>query len=465
MVAAVGLTVWLLHGSDTWRPPSGAPRFVSCTYGGYLDAWCGRLRVASDPRKPHGAAVSLRIAVLPSTKQPAAGALFYLEGGPGGAATASAIGVNASFARVGRARDLVMVDQRGTGGSGRLACPDSYVRGADAKAVTAYLRRCLSRLDEDPRLYTTSLAAHDLETVRRRLGYRKIDLYGVSYGATLAQAYVRRYPESVRSLVLDSGSLADVRIYDVSARNAEHALLAELARCAAAPACRRAYPHSRRQLGEVLARGPHVAAASNRNVLMPPNDVAWTVNWLSETAENATLIPYGVDAAAHGDYAPLAASYIKELGGSNLEPLARLVPFWVILCSEPWAAFDPALTERAGKGSYLAEAALARARLFRRACRVVRKGRVPSDARSRTVRVPALLLAGGADPLDPPANLRGWHRVFPEGRLIVVPGAGHGTIEYACVQRLIARFVDRGSSAGLDPECARHVSLPPFLTG
>src|SRR3954465_8507828 len=144
IVAAVGLTLWLLHGSRPWRPPSGPPPFVSCTCGGYLEGWCARLRVASDPRNPHGASISLRIPVLPATKQPAAGARFYLEGGPGGAATAAAIRVNASFARVGRTRDLVMVDQRGTGGSGRLACPDSYVRGADAKAVTAYLRRCLS---------------------------------------------------------------------------------------------------------------------------------------------------------------------------------------------------------------------------------------------------------------------------------------------------------------------------------
>ncbi len=466
IVAALGLAVWLLHGSQPWRPPSGAPHFVSCTYGGYLDGWCARLPVASDPRRPHGATISLRIAVLPASKRPAAGALFYLEGGPGGAATASAIRVNASFARVGRTRDLVMVDQRGTGGSSRLACPDSYVRGADAKAVTDYLRRCFARLDADPRLYTTSLAAHDLETVRRRLGYRKIDLYGASYGATLAQAYVRRYPQSVRTVVLDSGSLPDVRIHDVSAGNAERALRTELARCATAPACRRAYPHSRRQLNELLARPPRPAAASNRQVLLSPNDIAWTVNWLSETPDNATLIPYAVDAAAKGDYTPLATTYADKLGGSNLEPLARLVPFWVILCSEPWAAFDPAATARAGRGSYLTEAALARARLFRRACRVVPKGHVAPDAGSRAVvQVPALLLAGAADPLDPPANLRGWHRVFPDGRLIVVPGGGHGTIEYACVQKLIARFVDRGGPAGLNPACARHISLPPFLTG
>ena len=288
-----------------------------------------------------------------------------------------------------------MVDQRGTGGSGRLACPGSYVREADTKAVTGYLRRCLARLDADPRLYTTSLAANDLETVRRRLGYGKIDLYGGSYGATVAQAYVRRYPESVRTVVLDSGSLPDVRIYDVSARNAERALRQELSRCANAPSCKRAYPDVRRQLGEVLARPPRLAAASNRQVLLPANEIAWTVNWLSETADNAALIPSAVNAAAHGDYTPLATTYADQLGGSNLEPLARLVPFWVILCSEPWASFDPAGTARAGKGSYLAQAALARARLFRSACRVVPKGRVPPASDSRAaVRVPALLLAG-----------------------------------------------------------------------
>jgi pimeloyl-ACP methyl ester carboxylesterase len=465
-VAALGLAVWLLHGSQAWRPPSGMPRFVSCTYGGYVDGRCARVRVALDPRKPQGAAISLRIAVLPATKRPADGALFYLEGGPGGAATASAIRVNALFAEVGRDRDLVMVDQRGTGGSSRLACPYSYVRGADAKAVTNYLRRCLARLDTDPRLFTTSVAAKDLETVRRVLGYGKIDLYGGSYGATLAQAYVRRYPESVRSVVLDSGSLPDVRIFDVSARNTERALEAQLARCAAAPSCRHAYPRSRQQLAELLARPPRLANAATRRVLLGPDAIAWTVEWLSETADNAALIPYAVNAAAKGDYTTLATTYADQLGGSNLDPLARLVPYWVILCSEQWAGFDPGATARAGRGSYFARAAIARVRLFRRACRVVPKGRVPPDADSlRVVRAPTLLLAGSADPLDPTANLRGWRRVFPNGRLIVVAGAGHGTIEYGCVQKLVARFVDRGSPIGLNAECGRHVSLPQFVTG
>jgi pimeloyl-ACP methyl ester carboxylesterase len=424
------------------------------------------MRVPEDPRTPSGPMISLRIAVLPATKRPAAGALFYLEGGPGGAATAAAIRVNNSFAQVQRNRDLIMVDQRGTGGSRRLACPNGYVRRVDATAVTGYLRRCLAPLDADPRFYTTSVAADDLEVVRRTLGYDKIDLFGGSYGATLAQAYVRRYPASVRSVVLDGGSLPDVRIYDTSARNAEHALDAQLARCAAAPACARAYRHPRRQLDELLARPPRRVALATGTVLLRPDDIAWAVDWLSETVEDAALIPFAVNAAAHGDYTTLATTYADQLGGSNLEALARLVPFWIILCSEPWAAFDPVATARAGRGSYLADAAVARARLFRHACAVVPKGRVPTDAAGRrVVRVPTLLLAGGADPLDPTANLRGWRRLFPRGRLIVVPGAGHGTLEYDCVQKLIARFVERASATSLNASCVRHVPLPPFMTG
>src|SRR6185312_16697950 len=186
-------------------------------------------------------------------------------------------------------------------------------------------------------------------------------------------------------------------------------------------------------------------------VLLRSDDIAWSVDLLSETAEEAEIIPLALDAAAHGDYWTIAATYVGRLGGSDLEPLARLVPFWAILCSEPWAAFDPAVTASLGKGSYLSDAATARARFFRRACAVVPKGRVPRDAAARRVaRVPTLLLAGGADPLDPTTNLGGWRRLFPRGRLIVVPGAGHGTVKYDCVQRLIARFVDRAGATGLD---------------
>jgi len=214
----------------------------------------------------------------------------------------------------------------------------------------------------------------------------------------------------------------------------------------------------------LLARAPRLVSLATGKVLLRSTDIAWMVETLTETAESAAVIPSAIDAALHGDYTTLASAYGPT--GSNLDSRARLVMYWEILCSEPWAAFDPPTTARFGTGSYFARAALARARLFRRACRVVPRGLVPPAAGSlRVVRVQTLLLAGSADPLDPVANLRGWRRVFPHGRLIVVEGAGHGTIEYPCVQRLVAGFIERGSATRLDAACARHVSLPQFLIG
>jgi pimeloyl-ACP methyl ester carboxylesterase len=464
VVTALGVVLSVAIGRHAAR--TGAPAtFVSCTYGGYVAGRCGSVAVPEDPERPGAGKIDLHVAVLPATTRPPAGALFYLEGGPGGAATRAAVEVNQLFAAVGRRRDVVMVDQRGTGGSAPLSCPEERVPADAAAAVTSYLRRCFARLRGDPKLDTTSVAADDIEAVRRALGYGRIDLYGGSYGATLAQAYLRRYPGSVRSVVLDSGSLPGVRVYDVSAGNAEHALDLQLARCGRTPSCRRAYPRSRRQLEELLARGPRRVSLQSGTIVLRPDDIAWTVDSLSETADGAATIPYAIDAAAHGDYTALGDAYVEDLG-PNLDPRSRLATFWVILCSEPWAAFDPSATARDGAGSYLAKAAVARARLFRRACLVVPRGRVPADSGSFEVtRAPVLLLAGGADPLDPVANLRGWRGAFPNGRLVLVPGAGHGAIAFDCVQRLVARFIAAGSADGLDTSCARHVPLPAFEVG
>ena len=462
VIVGLGVASWLGFAPHPWRPPSGVPRFAECNYYGELSgAWCAQLAVPEDPLRPKGRAISLHIVVVPATRRPAVGALFYLEGGPGGAEADSAIRVNRLFAEVGRDRDLVIVDQRGSGASSRLACPNEKVPARDAAAVTEYLSRCFAGLHRDPRLYTSSVAAADLERVRSTLGYGKIDIYGTSYGATLAQVFLRRYPRSVRSVVLDGGSLPGVRVYDTAPRNAERALDAELARCAAASACRRAFPNPRRELDEILARPPRRVAVQAGTFLIGRDEIAWTVSALSASPEGAAQIPYLVDAAVHGDYLPLGRVFGEEVG-PNLDARARLAMVWVILCSEPWAWLDPAAT---AAGGYLAAATVDRARLFRRACRVVPRGRVPADMSSSSIaRAPVLLLAGGDDPLDPVANLRGWRRAFPNGRLVVVPGAGHGVIGDGCVSTLVARFVALANADRLDTACVRRFALPPFVT-
>jgi pimeloyl-ACP methyl ester carboxylesterase len=147
--------------------------------------------------------------------------------------------------------------------------------------------------------------------------------------------------------------------------------------------------------------------------------------------------------------------------GAELDARSRLPMFWVTICGESWARFDVAATERAGGGSFLARASVARARLFRRACDAVPQVRQATD-RSGSSSAPVLLLAGDADPQDPPANLAGWRREFPNGRLVVVHGLAHGVVAYGCLRLVVARFVAAGSARGLDAGCASRVPLPRF---
>jgi pimeloyl-ACP methyl ester carboxylesterase len=422
--------------SGGWRPPSGLGGFRDCTYGGRVKARCTSVG-------------GLHVAIIPATRQPALGALFYLEGGPGGAASDAAVSVGEVFANVSEYRDIVLADQRGTGGSQRVACPQEHVRAMDGGAVTSYLRRCFANLRGGVQRLTTASAAADLERVRRALGYGRIDVYGSSYGATLAQIYLRRYPRSVRTATLDGASLAEAPVYELAARNAEHALRLVLARCVAQPACRRRFPDTRADLARVLARDPERA-----------DDLATTVAVLLRSPEDGARVPLLVREAAAGNGAPLAREFADRVG-AELDARSRLPMFWVTICGESWARFDVGETVRASGGSFLAHASAARARLFRQACDAVPRSAHPS-ARSWSTRVPVLLLAGEADPQDPPANLAGWHGTFPDGRLVTVGGLAHGVIAYGCLRLVVARFVAGGTAHGLDASCTRRVPLPRF---
>ena len=441
----------------------GSVRFAPCRIQ-LVAAQCGRLSVAENPHRPNGRRISLRIAVISATRQPAAGALFYLAGGPGGAATTELPAVEQLLGGVASRRDIVLVDQRGTGGSHKLSCPPTSIRTEQVAAVAAYVRRCFARLGSNVRFYTTAVAMDDLDAVRRALGYERIDIYGSSYGATAAQIYLRRHPDSVRTLILDSGSLLSVPVYERLAVNAARALRVQFARCSAELACRRAFPKAPSELPNLLRRRARRTQVLGRTVTIDPDAVASTVHALSLEADGVPMIPEVIHRAAHGDYVPLAQEFVDRVG-ADLDARARLVMSFEILCSEPWARFDPGNVLRSSAGSYFASVAESRARLFARVCRSVPRGFVPPGSdRPAFTKAPVLILAGSADPQDPPANMRGWRTFFPNGRLVVVRGATHGVLTAGCVAVVAARFVQLGAVRGLDTSCTRRIAQPRFET-
>jgi pimeloyl-ACP methyl ester carboxylesterase len=300
---------------------------------------------------------------------------------------------------------------------------------------------------------------NDLEVVRRALGYGPIDLYGASYGATAAQIYLRLYPRSVRTLILDAGSLLSVPIFERLAPNAERALRLQLARCSADVVCRRAFPSTRSELATLLGRTARRAQVIRpaEIVTIDADAVARTVHALSLESDSVTQIPQIVHWAAQGDYGPLAQEYVDRVG-IGLGSGAPLVMSFEILCSEPWARFDPERVRRSSAASYFGAAAESRAQLLARVCPFVPQGVVPTESEQlEPTAVPVLVLAGGADPQDPPANMRGWRSYFPNGRLVIVQGGTHGVLAEGCMPVLAARFIHRGTAQGLDTTCLKRI--------
>ncbi len=177
-------------------------------------AYCAPFSVPENRADPHSRRIELNLAIVKSDAEVAEpDIVVYLAGGPGESATQTYPQIAAALAPLRRHHHLLLLDQRGTGDSHPLTCPQvqkSLDASADlpfdpqrARALTA---QCLAEVEKasDPRFYTTTDAVADLEAVRQALGGPKFDLIGVSYGTRLAQQYARAHPDGVRSIVLDS---------------------------------------------------------------------------------------------------------------------------------------------------------------------------------------------------------------------------------------------------------------------
>ena len=224
-----------------------------------VPARCGALLVPENRDTGLGPRISLRVVVVPALRKPARPDAFtYLAGGPGGAASETAV-VASIWQGVRERHDIVLVDQRGTGRSHQLECPEPE----PIDDVGAMINACLSTLNGDPTHYGSAAAADDLEAVRAALGYRTLDVYGGSYGATLAQIYLARHPRSVRTVVLDGGTLLDIPFFERSRRTGSVRSIRLLPRCTAVKTCAQAFPAWTSQLRSLItawnerpARGP-----------------------------------------------------------------------------------------------------------------------------------------------------------------------------------------------------------------
>ena len=417
---AVGVDRAFFSGEAQWSwPPE------PCVVQG-VDARCGTFVVPENREEPNGRRIGLHVVVLPAHSEATPRVAFaFLAGGPGDAATEEALAGRWQSSQLNTFRDFLLVDQRGTGGS--------KPHGGE---VTQY---------------GTRMAMDDLDAVRAALGYRQLDVYGGSYGATAAQVYVRLHPSRVHTLILSGASALDVSFFGRYAVNAQRALDQLAQFCASEPGCRKAFPGWERQFSEMVrAWNAHPVHG------MSGDKLASVVHKMLRNVNTAVSIPLVVSHAAKGDYGPLknAGSGDLDIGDLNLMGAS-------IWCNEPWVGLDaegPWGTDfDSYTTAYVAE--------FRKECSSVPKRTEPPTLWTLPVssRVPVVALVGGADPQDPLTNLADLKRHFPDSRTVILPHQGHEFSWDGGCDGMLADFVRRGTTKGLDSTtCLGEVVVPPF---
>jgi pimeloyl-ACP methyl ester carboxylesterase len=441
-----------------------------------VPAECGELSVLENPSDSNGRRLRLRVArvrAINRHKQP--DPLFVLAGGPGMAATTFYASVFFSLERIHRDRDIVLVDQRGTGLSNPLNCPqdeNDLYQASDAK-VTADAQRCLRTLEKTARVefYTTSLAVQDLDQVRAALGYQRINLYGVSYGTRVAQHYVRRFPNRTRSVILDGVVPPQLALGPATSLNAERALTRILERCSHDAECSKHFGDpsvSYHTLKNSLQTKPAaVSLADPTSGAITKFDftgyhLATVLRLASYTAEQAALLPLMLQGATAepANFLPLASQFLM-VNKAYSDALAYGMNNSVV-CSEDIPYWDLAKVNRAELGkTYLGTTPLDS---LRGVCSVWPHGPVDSDFHEPLhTDVPALLLSGSDDPVTPPADAQEAKQGFTHSMHIILQGFGHGQLTAPCVDRVMSSFIGRGSVEGLDVSCVHNDTPMPFF--
>lgn len=460
-------------GSDASADlPEPTIDLASCTLTGGLAAECAELTVPEDRTDPSGRTLDLNIVVVPSTSsEPEPDPLFLLAGGPGQAATEAFPPIISLFDEVRRTRDIVMVDQRGTGESAPLTCPnledETLPADLSDEAFIALLDECREELSErtDLTQYTTDDAIDDLDAVREALGYEQINLYGASYGTRLAQAYMKRYPEQVRSAVLEAVVGPELVLFQDMPRDGQRALDDLFERCAADEACSAAFPNLASEFETILQRLEQPVDITVPGPLdNEPIDLELTRELFAQlvfnilySTEFQSLLPLLIHHAHEtGEYGPLVAQALA-IGESASLQTALL---YAVTCSEDAPLVDLETARAIQEGTAMALPA----ERFLAICETWPRAEVPPDFRTPLqTETPVLLLSGNADPVTPPSYAEAVAANLPNSRHLVLPGHGHTVLTAGCVPSVLARFVIAGSVAGLDAACIEEIEPPPFF--
>jgi pimeloyl-ACP methyl ester carboxylesterase len=444
------VTATLAAGCAAAPSAEAAIAYAPCSPAGFQ---CGRLTVPIDRTGAVGGEISLNITRAVASDNPGRVAVLALAGGPGQAAVPAAT----DFARVlGPAlatRDLLVYDQRGTGGSNRLRC--AAFESASLPVVRA-AGSCAAQLGPARGFYRTADSVQDIEDIRRESGYEKLVLFGVSYGTKVATDYAAAYPDRVESLVLDS--VVPPEGSDVFNRSTFAATGRALADLCTAGACAGVSSSPLADLRRLVRRTERHQLRGNINdsagrrlpvALTPLGLFAILLGGDLNPTLRAEL-PGSVRSALRGDLRPILRLRARAAGLSGV-PSARLqgpldrtdsdALFAATRCEESVFPWDRAASpsERARQATAAAKA-LGRAAVDPFDSDVALLGEIlplcvgwpnaapPPSAPSPLPAVPTLILDGDADLRTPLEDAQSVGARIPGSQVVGIPFTGHSVL-------------------------------------
>ena len=443
---------------------------------------CGVVQRALDPARPDGPKIDIHFVVAPAmARRKLPDPVFVLAGGPGQSATQIAPTMLALLSRLNNRRDIVFVDQRGTGRSAPLECADpqreALADQADPERQFKLLMQCKSallklpyiRTESDLGFFTTTLAMQDLDAVRRQLGAQRIDLVGASYGTRAGLEYLRAFPGAVRRAVLDGVAPPDMALPASFSTDGQAAFDALLAACDAEAACHRDHPTLHTDWAALLQSLPKQVSA--------PHPLTGRIETFTLTREMllaavrgplygpalAAALPAAISEAAQGRYEGIVGlgAILSSRKGVKL---AMGMHFSVVCAEDVPRLADSA--DKLGADKPGADFGTEFAAMYRRMCSAWPRGAVPDAFYAvGPSRAPVLLLSGGVDPATPPRHGERVARALgPTAQHVIVPNAGHGVMGIGCMRDVVYRFIDAADdkdATALDASCVKAIPRPP----
>ena len=485
-VLAAGLGVWASLGQRQKKlaPTPVATTFhpAPCPFGGVVgvvegrDVRCGYLVVPQDHSRPGGPTLRLAVAIFKTpTPHPAADPVLWLVGGPGGSGLQSPPGLRSiavSLAEWPRDRDLILLDQRGTGYSQpSLDCTELNTMG-NATFLQA-VRACHDRLVREGvnlNAYTTIQNAADVHDLVRALGYRQVNLYGTSYGSRLALTVMRLFPADLRSVVLDSVLPPQTNFFTGRAAAAQQAFDTLFRDCGASTACNQKNPHLQAVFAQLVTELKNKPATIHVRDLRTGQLVPWLltgdglVAGVVSALQFTDLIPKApavIYQVRNHDY----AAFLEPNPASTLDSSRSLGMFYSVECGEDMAFTTPQRLQASVQvlAPEYRHAILAGLQQEYEVCQFWGVQPVPSvQKQAVTSTIPTLILSGQYDPGTPPANGKLAERTLSKSYFFLFPDASHILLyTNACADSIILAFHDSPTKQP-DASCLQRLGPPRF---